>query len=667
MASNEEYDVEDITPSNSPDNDSDEDEDDAVPPRPAGKRIAHKEMRNIDDDVGQEAAPVEGEDQSKDFENGDDDERPKDTSFEDISGDEENEAFSAGEEESEDDQAVTGSPENSVNIADKESDVSDNEESTQVDESKHLSDVDDNKEESPNLNENTEEQQDHADADYIDAPIPSPFSDIGDISGAENAMITDILKETNRADHISPELEGFAHSLESTDVSLPVASPKSKKNKEENKGTELPESPTEPKESTNEEGKDNKKDNEKDEQVPEGQEQGGGDVGGLIADIFGDSDEEDEEFEGFGEEELKTERMKLKSRAIISDDEDDSDIDIAGPEQGGTAPEAEKKDDAEQEIGSVPMPEDEESSDDDRPSDRPEMISDFDLMMQRKKEAMSSRRRRKRDFEIINDNDDIIAAMIRNMREAAEEDRLLNQAGRAATKKLKMLDSVVSHLNKADLQHTFIDGGVLPVMKEWLSPLPDNSLPHIMIRKQFLKLLSEFPALDSGALKMSGIGRAVMLLYKHPKETRENRNLAGKIVAQWARPIFGVQTNFKDVSREEREERDKINAVEYKKRRLSSTDEYAGDGSQDEKRPRRPGDKGFIVRARVPRPSTKDYVIRPKSDVGGLGDMMGTMKNSKKSMDRFEKQMRKFKDRKKTGGSATKAVSISINGSKMAL
>ena len=39
-------------------------------------------------------------------------------------------------------------------------------------------------------------------------------------------------------------------------------------------------------------------------------------------------------------------------------------------------------------------------------------------------------------------------------------------------------------------------------------------------------------------------------------------------LAQWARPIFGVQTNFKDISKEEREERDKFNAAEYKKRRL---------------------------------------------------------------------------------------------------
>lgn len=39
-------------------------------------------------------------------------------------------------------------------------------------------------------------------------------------------------------------------------------------------------------------------------------------------------------------------------------------------------------------------------------------------------------------------------------------------------------------------------------------------------------------------------------------------------VANWARPIFGVQSNFKDISKEEREERDKSNAAEYKKRRL---------------------------------------------------------------------------------------------------
>merc|ERR1711962_1717376 len=129
-----------------------------------------------------------------------------------------------------------------------------------------------------------------------------------------------------------------------------------------------------------------------------------------------------------------------------------------------------------------------------------------------------------------------------------------------------MLDTVAKHLRKSDIQMNLIDCGILGSMKEWLSPLPDNALPHIRIRQTFLKILSEFPALDKMALKSSGIGRAVMLLFKHPKETRENRYAAGKLVSSWARPIFNVSTNYLDVSKEVREERDR-KTLENKKRK----------------------------------------------------------------------------------------------------
>ncbi|XP_039986324.1 protein IWS1 homolog isoform X2 [Xiphias gladius] len=369
----------------------------------------------------------------------------------------------------------------------------------------------------------------------------------------------------------------------------------------------------------------------------------------MIADIFGESgDEEEEEFTGFNQEDLEGEKKESKERKLQVEEESDSDEGV------------------------------------DRSGQDTSFMSDFDIMLARRK-AMNSKKRRHRDGgTFISDADDVVSAMITKMNEAAEEDRTLNSQKKPALKKLTLLPQVVMHLKKQDLKETFIDSGVMSAIKEWISPLPDKSLPALRIREELLRILQELPSVSQETLKHSGIGRAVMFLYKHPKESRSNKDLALKLINEWSRPIFGLTSNYKGMTREERQQRDLDQQMPQRRRlsqpqkveRAEEPDVFSPPISSGGQTPRRdlekqltgeekalrPGDPGFCARARVPMPSNKDYVVRPKWNVE-VDSSRGPMK---KGLSRVDKQMRRFADIRrltKTGH----AVKISVEGNRMPL
>ncbi|KAF4791488.1 Protein IWS1 like protein [Turdus rufiventris] len=371
----------------------------------------------------------------------------------------------------------------------------------------------------------------------------------------------------------------------------------------------------------------------------------------LIADIFGESgDEEEEEFTVSVTVDVSFDLVDLKRMYhVLYQGFNQEDL------------EEEKGD------GDVKEAADESDSDDNiKRGKHMDFMSDFDMMLQRKK-SMSGKRRRNRDGgTFISDADDVVSAMIVKMNEAAEEDRQLNTQKKPALKKLTLLPTVVMHLKKQDLKETFIDSGVMSAIKEWLSPLPDRSLPALKIREELLKILQELPSVSQETLKHSGIGRAVMYLYKHPKESRPNKDMAGKLINEWSRPIFGLTSNYKGMTREEREQRD-LEQMPHRRKMSSSGGQTPRRDLEKvltgEEKALRPGDPGFCARARVPMPSNKDYVVRPKWNVEMESSRPGTIK---RGISRLEKHKRRFAEQKRLS-KVHRAIKFSIEGNRMPL
>ncbi|KAB2000448.1 hypothetical protein ES319_D12G232700v1 [Gossypium barbadense] len=146
----------------------------------------------------------------------------------------------------------------------------------------------------------------------------------------------------------------------------------------------------------------------------------------------------------------------------------------------------------------------------------------------------------------------LVESVMAELEVTAEEDAELNRQGKPAISKLKKLPLLTEVLSKKQLQPEFLDHGVLTLLKNWLEPLPDGSLPNINIRAAILQILSDFPIdLEQHdrreQLKKSGLGKVIMFLSKSDEETTSNRKLAKDLVDKWSRPIFNKSTRFEDM------------------------------------------------------------------------------------------------------------------------
>ncbi|XVF03963.1 hypothetical protein REPUB_Repub05bG0039300 [Reevesia pubescens] len=198
-----------------------------------------------------------------------------------------------------------------------------------------------------------------------------------------------------------------------------------------------------------------------------------------------------------------------------------------------------------------------------------------------------------------------------------EDDVQLNRKGQPAINKLKKLPLLVEVLRKKSLQLEFLDHGVLTLLKSWLEPLPDGSLPNANIRAAILNVLTDFP-IDlelpdhREQLKKSGLGKAIMFLSKSDEEIASNKKVAKDLVEKWSRTIFNKSTKFSDLRNIEDNNVSVLKKLVKKPARPANIEYREVDLDFDVAKEL--SSKPFLQSVTIPEASSSVYVVRPQSN-----------------------------------------------------
>lgn len=251
----------------------------------------------------------------------------------------------------------------------------------------------------------------------------------------------------------------------------------------------------------------------------------------------------------------------------------------------------------------------------------------------------------------------------------AEEDAELNRQHKPAVNKLKKLPLLIEVLSKKQLQLEFLDHGVLNLLKSWLEPLPDGSLPNINIRTAILKILNDLP-IDlehydrREQLKRSGLGKVIMFLSRSDEEINVNRRLAKDLVDKWSRPIFNKSTRFEDMRNTE-DDRVPYRRPSVKKPAAKAAGMQSRDGDLDlDLSQPRSGESSSRQHASRPEATPLDFVIRPQSKIDP-DEIRARAKQATQDQHRMKmnKKLQQLRAPKKKQLQATK---LSVEGRGMA-
>ncbi|KAB2063241.1 hypothetical protein ES319_A10G203200v1 [Gossypium barbadense] len=194
----------------------------------------------------------------------------------------------------------------------------------------------------------------------------------------------------------------------------------------------------------------------------------------------------------------------------------------------------------------------------------------------------------------------LVEKAMAQMEIAATEDIELNIQNKPAIRKIQMLPLLTDFLSKKKLQQEFLGHGVLTLLKSWLEPLPDGSLPNATLRSSILNILTQVMpvdiSLEDGRKQLKKSGRL---------ETTANRKLAKHLVQNWCRTIFNKTTSYSNI-------RNSVIPRMKKPLMKQSTRVELREADLDLEGPRRPCSSGTASGSvSVPEPAPCVYEVNP--------------------------------------------------------
>lgn len=237
-----------------------------------------------------------------------------------------------------------------------------------------------------------------------------------------------------------------------------------------------------------------------------------------------------------------------------------------------------------------------------------------------------ARPKRAKDSEDVDNKveaESMLKTLLDDMQKALLVDKQRLERKQPAVARMLMLPRVVDTLRRKDVAlaaEELESDSVLQNLGLWLRPL-GGVLPNLTLRNAVIELVVKYAKADKVVLLKSKIGQVCMTLLRHPEETGDNKAKLRGLCDLWFRIIDTGKHDTTVSSERRRELAPEMQPTLLKKRRASETGDREGDGAA---RALRPGDPGFIMRARVPQNNEVVTFTLPPQSSGALEEASGS-------------------------------------------